>query len=108
MLAGMASVFKRPKSKYWHAGWRSANGRFRLRSTKQTNRSKALLMALEWERVDKKVGRGEIVESQLRQVINDILAKVGEPIEVHSIEKWLNEWISDTESDKSAGTVKRY
>jgi site-specific recombinase XerD len=27
----MASVFKRPKSKYWHAGWRSGDGGFHLR-----------------------------------------------------------------------------
>src|SRR5688572_10986905 len=105
----MASVFKRPKSKYWHAGWRSATGQFRLRSTKQTDRSKALTTALEWERVDKKLGRGEIVEGQVRQVINDILSKVGEPvIEVPSIQKWLMDWVADTEATKSEGTAQRY
>jgi integrase len=105
----MASIFKRPKSKYWHAGWRSAAGQFRLRSTKQTDRSKALTTALEWERVDKKLGRGEIVEGQVRQVINDILSKVGEPvIEVPSIQKWLMDWVADTEATKSEGTAQRY
>jgi hypothetical protein len=33
---------------------------------------------LEWERVDEKLGNGEMVESQVRQVLNDILERVGE------------------------------
>ena len=74
----MASVFKRPRSKFWHAGWRGANGKFQLRSTKQIDRTKALTIALEWERVDKKISKGEVVENQIRQVINDLLEKVGE------------------------------
>jgi integrase len=105
----MASVFKRPKSKYWHAGWRSGDGRFHLRSTKQRDRAKALTIALEWERVDKKVGTGGMVESQVRQVINDILERVGEPIiSVPPTNEWLREWIADKEAGKSDRTVERY
>jgi len=105
----MASVFKRPKSIYWHAGWRDLAGKFCLRSTKQVDRSKALTIALEWERVDKKLGRGEIVEQQVRQVINDLLDKVGEPvIDAPSIRTWLTEWITDKETNKAEKTAERY
>jgi len=105
----MASVFKRPDSKYWHAGWRSVDGTFHLRSTKHEDRSKALGIALEWERVDRKVARGEMVETQVRQVINDILEKVGEPaIDVPSIRAWFGEWIKDKEANKTENTTERY
>lgn len=105
----MASVFKRPKSAYWHAGWRDGSGKFHLRSTKAKDRSKALTIALEWERVDKKSGTGGMVESQVRQVINDILERVGEPtIPVPIAKEWLREWIADKELGKSDRTVKRY
>jgi integrase len=105
----MASVFKRPKSVYWHAGWRDGGGAFHLRSTKETDRSKALTIALELERVDKKVGTGSMVESQVRKVINDILERIGEPsIPVPIAKEWLREWVADKEAGKSERTVKRY
>jgi integrase len=105
----MASVFKRPKSKYWHAGWRSVDGKFHLRSTKHIDRNKALVTALEWERVHRKLAAGEMVESQVRAVINDILEKVGEPvIEVPSIKSWFNEWITEKEASRAERTAERY
>ena len=84
-------MHRRLQSRYWHGAWRGADGRLRLRSTKQTDRSKAMAVALEWERVDKKLGRGEMVENQVHQVIKDILDKVGEPaVDVPSIKTRLN------------------
>jgi integrase len=109
MLAGMASVFKRPNSKFWHAGWWGNRGKFHLRSTKQVERSKALTIALEWERVDKRLGRGEMVENQVRQVINDLLDKVGEPaINVPSIKHWFQEWLAEKGTSKAEKTAERY
>jgi len=105
----MASVFKRPGSKYWHAGWRSADGAFHLRSTKREDRSAALLLALEWERLDGKLSRGEMVEAQVRDVINDILERVGQPaISVPCTREWMEEWVADKKVGKSERTVKRY
>ena len=105
----MASVFKRPRSRYWHAGWRGDDGRFRLRSTKQMDRTKALTMALEWERVDKKIGKGEIVEHQVRQVINDLLEKVGESTcDVPTIRKWFTDWQAEKEVSRTEKTAERY
>ena len=63
----MASVHKRPASKYWFGAWRGSDGRLNLRSTKQTNRSKALGVVVEWERIDKNISNGEMAESQIRR-----------------------------------------
>lgn len=105
----MASVFKRPRSKFWHAGWRGADGKFQLRSTKQIDRTKALTIALEWERVDKKIGKGEFVENQIRQVINDLLEKVGESTcDVPTIRQWFTGWQAEKEASRSEKTAERY
>jgi integrase len=105
----MASVFRRPRSRFWHAGWRDSDGKFQLRSTKQTDRSKALGIAVEWERVDRKSHRGEMAENQVRKVLNDIMEKVGEPlIEVPTIGQWFLEWQQEKEASKSEGTAERY
>src|SRR3954452_14631307 len=103
----MANGHKRPLSKYWHAAWRDSSGLLRLRSTKQTNRSKALAIAVERERVDKKLANGAMVESQVRQVLNDILERVGEPpLPTPAISEWLREWIREKEANKSEGTAE--
>ena len=105
----MASVHKRPDSKYWHAAWRGADGVLHLRSTKQTNRSKALSVAVDYERIDKKLGTGEMVESQIRQVVNDILERAGESsIPSPKTNVWMREWVQEKESSKSEGTAERY
>jgi len=80
-----------------------------LRSTKQTNRSKALSVAVDYERIDKKFNNGEMVESQVRQVVNDILERAGEPALTSPVTKvWLREWVQEKESSKSEGTAERY
>jgi hypothetical protein len=105
----MASVYRRPRSQYWHAGWRDADGKFQLRSTKQTERNKALQVAVELERVDRKTQKGEMVETQVRQVLNDILEKVGEPlVDIPTIRKWFLDWLKEKTSSKSEGTAERY
>ncbi|MCW5557860.1 MAG: beta-lactamase family protein, partial [Verrucomicrobiae bacterium] len=47
----MASLFKRPTSKFWFACYRTRDGR-QIRTTKFTDKPSALKMAVEWERVE--------------------------------------------------------
>jgi hypothetical protein len=50
-----------------------------------------------------------MVESQVRQVVNDILTRVGEPpIPTPATNVWLREWIQEKESSKSEGTAEKY
>jgi integrase len=106
----MASVHRRPDSAYWHAAFRAPDGRLVLRSTKQTDRAKALAVALEFQRAAKMARRGDLVEAQARLVLNDIMARadIGESIQADSIEVYFNRWISGKEARKSAGTGERY
>ncbi len=106
----MASVHRRPYSKFWHAAWRDSTGRLILRSTKQTERVKALSFALECERAEKLGGAGNLTEAQARKIVQDIMerADTGEMLRNHTIEGWMHQWMADKEEMKSASTAARY
>jgi integrase len=102
----MASLHRRPKSKYWHAGWYGADGKFRMRSTRQTDQKKARILALEWERAERLAKEGILTEVQAREVLNTILERTGavKRLEEQSVRQWLLFYLSK----KSDGTRERY
>ncbi len=106
----MASVHQRPASQYWHAAFRGPDGRLILRSTKQSDRTRALAVAMEFERAVKLATRGELVESQARDVLKDIMARadIGETLQTVSIKDWFAEWLATKDARKAASTAARY
>ncbi len=106
----MASIHRRPESKYWHAAWRDLHGKLILRSTKQTDRSKALAFALECERAEKLAGAGSLTEAQARKIVQDIMERTGtgDVLRNPSVADWLREWQAGKEARKSASTALRY
>ena len=104
----MASVHQRPASKYWHAAFRGPDGRLVLRSTKQSDRTRALAVAMEFERAVKLAIRGDLVESQARDVLKDIMARadIGETLQTVSIKDWFAEWL-ETKDAKKVGFQAR-
>lgn len=76
----MASVRRKPKTKYWIACYRDAEGAPRQRSTKETNRDKALTIAKKLERAYAL----KLTEAQARKLISEIYEEVrGEQL-IHS------------------------
>lgn len=106
----MASVHRRPETPYFHAAFTGPDGRPVLRSTKQTDRTKALAVALEYERASKLARRGELVEAQARSVLKDIMARadIGETIQTTSTKVYFCEWLASKELRKAAKTAERY
>ena len=106
----MASVHRRPASSYWHAAFRGPDGRLILRSTKQADKSKALAVALEFERAAKLAKRGELVEAQAREVLKDIMARadIGETLSSVTIHEYFHQWLAGKEARKAEGTAMRY
>ena len=103
----MASVHKRSRSRYFQAAFRDDQGRLIMRSTKVTDRAKAMAIALEWERLAK--GIDELVETQARKVISDLMERVGsEAIRTPFTSDFLREWIRGKELHRSEGTAIRY
>ena len=106
----MASVHKRPDSKFWHAAFRTADGRLILRSTKCTDRQKASAAAMDFERAAKLAGAGNLVEAQARKIIADIMERAGtdETLRAPSVRDFFNQWLETKQTHKAANTGDRY
>lgn len=92
----MASVHLRLRSPFYHASFLAPDGKWLLRSTKQTDRNKALTVALEFERAATLAKRGELVEAQAREVLSDIMkrADTGETLHGTTIAEHFREWLA--------------
>ena len=106
----MASVHKRPRSPYYHASYLGPDGRWMLRSTKQEDRQKALAVAMEYERACHMARRGDLVETQAREVLKDIMkrADMGETLQSVSIKAHFEDWLKGKCEAKASSTGKRY
>ena len=106
----MASIHQRPRSPYWHASYLGPEGRQILRSTKLTDRQAALGMAIELERASKLARRGELVETQARELVKDIMkrADMGETLQTVSIKSHFDGWLASKGTRKAEATWKRY
>ncbi len=101
----MASVRKKPDTKYWFACITNADGVQEQRSTRMTNKGKALLMANEWEQLY----RSRQVVTQARKVIADICAKEdAESSFGIGAEQFLLEWLRNHSVEIVEGSRERY
>jgi len=101
----MASVWKHPKSRFWTACFTDDNGCQRKRSTKLTDRGKALVMAQKFEAAY----RIKLTEAQARKVVSDIYEQIhGEQLYHATVRKFLTDWMTNKKSETSPGTHKRY
>jgi len=97
----MASVQRRPRSKFWHGAWRDVSGKLHMRSTKEENRTKAQEVVNGWERAEHKARN----ESQVRKVMSEILERnTDQPLRTPSVREFLTDWLAS----KSLETGNRY
>ncbi len=89
----------------WWAAYTGSDGHRYFRSTKATSKSKALLIANEWETL----ARGNPTEAHFRRVAADLYQHVaGKPLHFHSCGEWLESWLKSTKSSVSERTYDRY
>ena len=101
----MASVRKHSDSRFWIACYTDENGKQRQRSTKETDRRKALRMAFEYEEGYRKLK----TESQARRVLSDIYEQVhGESLGSASIQVFFAQWLKQKSTEITLGTFARY
>src|ERR1700719_1812530 len=105
----MASLWKRLNSPYWVCCFTSGDGQRLKKSTKQTNRQKALSVCVDWERTAHQARQKTITEPQARRVVSDIVERAtGEPVVFHSSEEWLLNWLADKKKTKAPSTFVSY
>ena len=91
IVPSMASILKRPRSKFWFAAFTDASGRRLKKSTKTTDKKTALKIAHEFESVANK----RRTLTQVRRVIGEMSRELlgedlREPTLREHIEGWLN------------------
>jgi integrase len=105
----MACVIKRKKSQYFIACYTDRDGRQLKRSTKTTDRHKALEIALELERVERLANQGQLITTQLTKVLDDVSKKVtGDSLIAPTVEKYLEEWLNGIRARNTKATLERY
>jgi hypothetical protein len=105
----MASIWKHPNSQFLTACYTDKDGKQVKRSTKQTDRRKALVIATEFERVEQQIRRGVLSTLQIQKVFNDLAEKTtSDTILTPSVEKYLRDWLANIEARNSGATAVRY
>lgn len=105
----MASLTKHPKSRFWTACYTNRYGKQVKRSTKLTNRSQALKVALKFEDTERQAKEGTATAVQLQKVVNELAQDVtGESLVTPTVEEFLNDWLDGKRRNSAAGTIERY
>lgn len=104
----MASVWRHPKSKYWSACW-TERGRRMKRSTKETDRKKAMQTAVSLEKAAVMAERGALTEASARNILADIFqTSTGQRLNFYTVRAWFDYWLLQVEEGRAAGSYTRY
>jgi len=105
----MASIFKRPGSPFYFCSYRASDGRWIKKTTKQTNRTKALDFALRMAAAEQAGLHGTLTTAQARKLFNEALERVGdEPLAGFTVKGWLTEWLEGKKASLTSSTAERY
>jgi integrase len=105
----MAFLRQFPRSPYWFAGYTAPDGRRVQRSTKQSLRKKAQLVANEWEKAARLASEKRLGEAQARRVLSDIYAAVSnEPLRSAVARDFLTQWAEKRKTDVALRTYQAY
>jgi integrase len=107
----MASLTKdsNGRSPYWIACYTAASGRRLKKSTKQTDRKKALEIALTLERAEDLARKGTLTETRTRELLAEVLERTtGETLPFFTTEGFLRDWLNGKEVSKAANTFRNY
>jgi integrase len=105
----MASVKRRPRSKFWIACYRAADGTRRQRTTKTTNKTAALQIALAAEHAS----RQNATAAAARRMFEDVITRIGaeDPRTMapgETAAAFLARWVDRKRRELSEGTGDRY
>lgn len=101
----MASLRKKPNSRFWIACFTDGDGIQRQRSTQATDRTTASGMAQKFEAAYAM----KLTEAQARKVVSDIYEGLhGEQLYHATVRKFLTDWLAGKQAEMSPGSHKRY
>jgi integrase len=101
----MASIRRHPRSPFWFACITLPNGQQTQRSTKLTDRNKAMKFAQQLE----EAGRGKLVEKQARKIIAQIFQMVnGESLPGSAARDFFVKWAENKTRETAEKTARKY
>ena len=101
----MATVIRKPTSKYWFAAFRDANGRQRRISTGTTDRERAKQIAKQYEMTTQKRGSPQKVREAFSNLFKEFF---GEEVPSITVRKFVNRWLKDRKQETAPGTMAVY
>jgi integrase len=101
----MASIVKRPATKYWHAQFRDSTGRLLERTTRATNPKRAQRIAEGFELVAQRQKNA----GQLRAAFSELLGETfGEQFPISTVRSFAETWIQNKGPETRASTLATY
>ena len=101
----MASLRRKPNSKYWIACFVTADGQRAQRSTKTTNRKLALRLADDYETA----ARSRMTEAQVRRVLGDLhRMHSGTTLNSATVQSYFDQWAKAKTGTVSESTKAAY
>jgi integrase len=107
----MATVVKDPlnRSPFWYACFTTADGRRLKKSTKETNQSKAKLIAETLQRAEDMAKDRALTEVRTRELLSDVLQRAnGEGLRVFTVKQWFEHIAKQKRKSKSEKTALRH
>jgi integrase len=101
----MASIVRKPRSKYWFACFRDLHGRQHRKSTEQTDRKKALEIAKHYELVAQRKIKPQKVRETLSQLYSEIY---GETVPIATLREYVEDWLKIKEPETAPATLAGY
>lgn len=101
----MASLRKKPNSKYWFACFQLPDGSRVQRSTKETDRKEAMKIANDYERA----ATAKTTETQARRVIQEIYERVtGRDLPSQTVASFLDSWLETKSVELASSSRETY
>jgi integrase len=101
----MASIIRKPRSKYWFACFRDLHGRQHRKSTEQTDRRKALEVAKHYELVAQRKIKPQKVRETLSQLYSEIY---GQTVPTATLREYVEDWLKIKEPETAPATLAGY
>ena len=101
----MASLLKRPRSKFWHAYYRDSSGRAFCRSTKLCDRKAAQKVADLWETTAQRKKRAQHVRATFADIIREAY---GETMPMVTVRQYAELWLRAKKPETAASTFVAY
>jgi len=101
----VASLIRKPRSKFWFACFRDANRKQRRKSTKTTDRKKAMKIAEQYEQV----GQRKLPAKTVRETLAELYRVIyNESLPSTTVRQFIENWLSTKQPEVSQATFAFY